>query len=146
MLSKLQEELKTALKAGEKSRMIGLRNIIGKLKARQIDKGEELTETESLKIMQTAGKQLKESIRQYKEGGRDDLVEIEEFELSILERFLPRQMSAEKITEAVRNTIQPSGAAGPQNMGKVMGMIMKELSGAADGKMVQDIVKEELNR
>ena len=79
MLDKLQEELKTAMKAGEKATMTGLRNIIGKLKAKQIDKGENLTVDDALKTIKSAAKQLKESIRQYKIGGRDDLAERESF-------------------------------------------------------------------
>ena len=80
MLDQLQEKLKIALKAGEKAKTMGLRNIIGKIKAAQIDKGETLTDEESLKILTTAAKQLKESLDQYQKGGRDDLAEKEAFE------------------------------------------------------------------
>ena len=145
MLDQLQEELIAAMKAGDKPRMTGLRNIIGKLKASQIDKGEELTGDESLKILKSAAKQLKESVEQYQKGGRDDLAEKELFELSLLEKYLPEQLSEDKIRLAVKNTIQSSGAASMQDMGKVMGMLMKELAGTADGKLVQQIVLEELS-
>ena len=145
MLDQLQEELKTAMKAGDKPRMTGLRNIIGKLKASQIDKGEELTGDESLKILKSAAKQLKESVEQYQKGGRDDLAEKELFELSLLEKDLPEQISEGKIRDAVKNTIQSSGAESMQDMGKVMGMLMNELAGTADGKLVQQIVLEELS-
>ena len=145
MLDQLQEELKTAMKAGDKLRMTGLRNIIGKLKASQIDKGEELTGDESLKILKSASKQLKESVEQYQKGGRDDLAEKELFELSLLEKYLPEQISEGKIRDAVKNTIQSSGAESMQDMGKVMGMLMKELAGTTDGKLVQQIVLEELS-
>ena len=145
MLDQLQEELITAIKAGDKPRMTGLRNIIGKLKAKQVDKGEELTGDESLKILKSAAKQLKESVEQYKKGGRDDLAEKELFELSLLDKYLPEQLSEGKIRDAVKNTIQSSGAESMQDMGKVMGMLMKELAGTADGKLVQQIVLEELS-
>ena len=145
MLGQLQEELISAMKAGDKPRMTGLRNIIGKLKASQIDKGEELTGDESLKILKSAAKQLKESVEQYQKGGRDDLAEKELFELSLLEKYLPEQISEGKIRDAVKNTIQSSGAESMQDMGKVMGMLMKELAGTADGKLVQQIVLEELS-
>ena len=145
MLDQLQEELKTAMKAGDKPRMTGLRNIIGKLKASQIDKGEELTGDESLKILKSAAKQLKESVEQYQKGGRDDLAEKELFELSLLEKYLPEQISEGKIRDAVKNTIQSSGAESMQDMGRVMGLLMKELAGTADGKLVQKIVQEELS-
>ena len=145
MLDQLQEELITAMKAGDKPRMTGLRNIIGKLKASQIDKGEELTGDESLKILKSAAKQLKESVEQYKKGGRDDLAEKELFELSLLEKYLPEQISEGKIRDAVKNTIQSSNAESMQDMGRVMGLLMKELAGTADGKLVQKIVQEELS-
>jgi len=145
MLDQLEEELKIALKAGEKAKTMGLRNIIGKIKAAQIDKGETLTDEESLKILKTAAKQLKESIDQYQKGGRDDLAEKEAFELSLLEKYLPDQLSEEQIRGTVKNIVKNTGAGSMQDMGKVMGATMKELAGSADGKIVQKIVKEELS-
>jgi len=145
MLDQLQEELKIALKAGEKAEMMGLRNIIGKIKAAQIDKGETLTNEESLKILKTAAKQLKESIDQYQKGGRDDLAEKEAFELTLLEKYLPEQLSEEHIRQTVKNIVKNTGAGSMQDMGKVMGATMQELAGSADGKIVQKIVQEELS-
>ena len=145
MLDQLQEELKIALKAGEKVKMMGLRNIIGKIKAAQIDKGETLTDEESSKILKTAAKQLKESIDQYQKGGRDDLAEKEAFELTLLEKYLPEQLSEEQIRQTVKNIVKNTGAGSMQNMGEVMGATMQELAGSADGKIVQKIVQEELS-
>ena len=140
MLDQLQEELKIAMKAGEKAKMMGQRNIIGKIKAAQIDKGETLTDEESLKILKTAAKQLKESINQYQKGGRDDLAEKEAFELTLLEKYLPEQLSEEQIRQTVKNIVKNTGAGSMQDMGKVMGATMQELAGSADGKIVQKIV------
>ena len=145
MLDQLQEELKIALKAGEKAKMMGLRNIIGKIKAAQIDKGETLTDEESSKILKTAAKQLKESIDQYQKGGRDDLAEKEAFELTLLEKYLPEQLSEEHIRQTVKNIVKNTGAGSMLDMGKVMGATMQELAGSADGKIVQKIVQEELS-
>lgn len=145
MLDQLQEELKIAMKAGEKAKMMGLRNIIGKIKATQIDKGETLTNEESLKILKTAAKQLKESIDQYQKGGRDDLAEKEAFELTLLEKYLPEQLSEEHIRQTVKNIVKNTGSGSMQDMGKVMGATMQELAGSADGKIVQKIVQEELS-
>ena len=145
MLDQLQKELKIAMKAGEKAKMMGLRNIIGKIKAAQIDKGETLTNEESLKILKTAAKQLKESIDQYQKGGRDDLAEKEAFELTLLEKYLPEQLSEEQIRQTVKNIVKNTGSGSMQDMGKVMGATMQELAGSADGKIVQKIVQEELN-
>ena len=145
MLDQLQEELKIAMKAGEKAKMMGLRNIIGKIKAAQIDKGETLTNEESLKILKIAAKQLKESIDQYQKGGRDDLAEKEAFELILLEKYLPEQLSEEHIRQIVKNIVKNTGSGSMQDMGKVMGATMQELAGSADGKIVQKIVQEELS-
>jgi len=145
MLDQLQEELKITMKAGEKAKMMGLRNIIGKIKAAQIDKGETLTNEESLKILKTAAKQLKESIDQYQKGGRDDLAEKEAFELTLLEKYLPEQLSEEQIRQTVKNIVKNTGTGSMQDMGKVMGATMQELAGSADGKIVQKIVQEELS-
>ena len=145
MLDQLQGELISAMKAGDKPRMTGLRNIIGKLKASQIDKGEELAGDESLKILKSAAKQLKESVEQYKKGGRDDLAEKELFELSLLDNYLPEQLSRDEIRTTVKNTIKSTGAESMQEIGKVMGAVMKEMAETADGKLVQQIVQEELN-
>jgi len=145
MLDQLQEELKIAMKAGEKAKIMGLRNIIGKIKATQIDKGETLTNEESLKILKTAAKQLKESIDQYQKGGRDDLAEKEAFELTLLEKYLPEQLSEEHIRQTVKNIVKNTGAGSMLDMGRVMGATMQELAGSADGKIVQKIVQEELS-
>ena len=145
MLNQLQEELKLAMKGGDKATKIGLRNIIGKLKAAQIDKGESLTEEESMKILKSASKQINESVEQYNKGGREDLVEKELFELSLLEKYLPEQLSENKMQIVVKETIQSVGAESMQDMGRVMKILMQELAGSADGKLVQQMVRDELS-
>jgi len=145
MLNQLHDELKIAMKAGDKAAMTGLRNIIGKLKTSQIDKGDPLTKEDALKILKSAAKQLRESVEQYKKGGRDDLAEKELFELSLLDKYLPEQLSESKIREIVKKTVQVSGAESMQDMGRIMGMLMKELAESADGKLVQQIVREKLS-
>ena len=144
MLNQLQEELKIAMKAGDKATMTGLRNFIGKLKASQIDKGEPLTKEETLKILKSAAKQLRESVEQYKKGGRDDLAEKELFELSLLDKYLPEQLSEGEIRIIVKETIKVSNAESLQNMGQIMGILMQNLAESTDGKLVQQIVREEL--
>ena len=145
MLNQLQEELKVAMKGGDKAAMTGLRNIIGKLKAAQIDKGESLNEEESMKILKSTAKQLKESVEQYNKGGREDLVQKELFELSLIEKYLPKQLSEDKISDLVKKTIQSVGAKSMEDMGRVMGILMQELAESADGKLVQQIVRDELS-
>ena len=125
--------------------MMGLRNIIGKIKVAQIDKGKTLTDEESSKILKIAAKQLKESIDQYQKGGRDDLAEKEAFELTLLEKYLPEQLSEKQIRQTVKNIVKNTGTGSMHDMGKVMGATMQKLAGSADGKIVQRIVQEELS-
>ena len=145
MLSLLQEELKAAMKAKDKATLIGLRNIIGKIKIRQIDKGGDITDQDCIQILHSSAKQLKDSILQYKKGERDDLAEVEEFELKLVEKYLPEQLSENDLRSLIRKTIKSTGAQSMQDMGQVMGTVMKELAGSVDGKMVQRIVLEQLN-
>ncbi len=125
--------------------MIGFRNIIGKLKAAQIDKGEILNDEESMKILKSTTKQLKESIDHYQKGGREELAEKELFELSLIDKYLPEQLSTDEIRKVVKDVVQVTGAESIQDMGRVMGMVMKKLSGTADGKLVQKVVQDELS-
>tara|TARA_Y100000590_G_scaffold205258_1_gene232775 strand:+ start:1665 stop:2102 length:438 start_codon:yes stop_codon:yes gene_type:complete len=145
MLLTLQNELIEAMKNKDKPTIIGLRNIIGKIKAKKIDKSEDLTNEEYLQVLNSAAKQLKESIFQYEKGGRNDLANIEKFELSIIEKFLPKQLSEEKIRLIVKKNIQEINAKSMQDMGRIMGMVMKEVMGSADGNTVKKIVQQELN-
>jgi hypothetical protein len=98
-----------------------------------------------MKILKSTAKQLNESIEQYNKGGREDLVQKELFELSLIEKYLPEQLSEDKIRDIVKTTIQSAGAESMQDMGRVMGILMQELAGTADGKLVQHIVQEELS-
>ena len=145
MLNQLQEELKLAMKNSDKATMTGLRNIIGKLKDAQINKGEPLNHQESIKILNTTSKQLKESIHQYKKGGREDLVEIELFELSLIEKYLPKQKSTDEIKIVIKDIIKLNKASSIRDMGLIMGSVMKKLEGTADGKIVKMLVQEELS-
>ncbi|MBT5077858.1 MAG: GatB/YqeY domain-containing protein [Candidatus Marinimicrobia bacterium] len=145
MLSTLMNDMKSAMKAGEKSELGALRNLIGKVKAKQIDSGKTLTDDECIKVMATAAKQLKDSIQQYKDGGRDDLAENEAFELSIVERYLPEQMSEDDVRAIVKKTIADVGAESMKDMGKVMGAAMQAVGSGSDGSIVQKMVREELS-
>ncbi|MBC8312277.1 MAG: GatB/YqeY domain-containing protein [Candidatus Marinimicrobia bacterium] len=145
MLSTLMNDMKSAMKAGEKSKLGALRNLIGKVKAKQIDSGKTLTEDECIKVMATAAKQLKDSIQQYKDGGREDLAENEALELSIVEQYLPAQMSEDDVRAIVKKTIADVGAESMKDMGKVMGVAMQAVGSEADGSIVQKMVREELS-
>ena len=145
MLSSLQDKLIEAMKNKNKPTIIGIRNIIGKIKAKKIDKGEDLTNEEYLQVLNSAAKQLKESILQYEKGGRNDLADVEKFELSIIEKFLPKQLSEKQIKLIVKKNIQEIDAKSMQDMGRIMGIVMKETLGSADGNIVKQIVQQELS-
>ena len=145
MLSLLQEELIIAMKSKDKDALRGLRNIIGKLKAQQIDKGKKLSKQECIQILQSSVKQMKDSITQYEKGNRNDLAKKELIELKLIEKYLPKPMTENKLREIVQKTIKLNGAKSIKDMGNIMGEVMKDLAGVVDGKMVQNIVKEELN-
>ena len=145
MLSLLQEELKAAMKARDKAKLTGLRNIIGKLKTLQIDKGEDLTKAECIQILQSSANQIKDSIDQYAKGGREDLAEVESYELKLIKKYLPEQLTEDELRSLIRKTIESTGAKSIQDIGRVMGTAMKELAGTANGKVVQKIVQEELS-
>ena len=139
MLSLLQEELIRAMKAKDKPTLICLRNIMGKLKAYQINNGAKLTSEECIKILNSSVKQLKDSIEQYNRGGRKDLAEKEAFELALIEKYLPEHISENEIRSFVQNAIKST-----QEIGWIMGVVMKKLPATVDGKVVKKIVQQEL--
>ena len=145
LVDKIQKDMYKAMKEKEKERINALRNIIGKLKYRYIDKGDKLTEQEEIKVIQSLAKQRGESIGMYKQGGRDDLVETETKELSIIEEYLPQAMSEEEVRRLVRETVKETGAESMSDLGKVMPLVMKKGAGKVDGKIAQDILRELLS-
>ena len=145
LVDEIQKDMYKAMKEKEKERINALRNIIGKLKYRYIDKGDKLTEQEEIKVIQSLAKQRRESIELYKQGGRNDLVETETKELSIIEEYLPQAMSEEEVRRLVRETVKETGAESMSDLGKVMPLVMKKGAGKVDGKIAQEILRELLS-
>ena len=145
LVDEIQKDMYKAMKEKEKERINALRNIIGKLKYKYIDKGDKLTEQEEIKVIQSLAKQRRESIEMYKQGGRNDLVETETKELSIIEEYLPQAMSEEGVRRLVRETVKETGAESMSDLGKVMPLVMKKGAGKVDGKIAQDILRELLS-
>jgi len=145
LVDKIQKDMYKAMKEKEKERINALRNIIGKLKYRYIDKGDKLTEQEEIKVIQSLAKQRRESIEMYKQGGRNDLVETEMKELSIIEEYLPQAMSEEEVCRLVRETVKETGAESMSDLGKVMPLVMKKGAGKVDGKLAQEVLRELLS-
>lgn len=142
-------EMKTAMKAKDTLRLQVLRSLKAKLMEKEISErkgGEaEISNEQVIEVLMKASKQRKESIDQYESGGRDDLAEAEKRELTIIEEYLPEMMSEDEVRGIVKQKISQLGASGPADMGKVMGALMGQLKGKADGGMISTIVKEELN-
>lgn len=144
----LKEEITTgikqAMKSKDKARLQTLRFLLSSVKNKEIEKREDLSDEEILQVISTSVKQHKDSIEQFKKGGRDDLAAQEEAELLILAGFLPPQLSEEEIKEVVAQTAEECGATAMKDMGSLMKAVMVKLKGKADGKTVQDMVKQRL--
>ena len=145
MLDIIKKQLKESMILKDKNRITTLRNILAKLKLKEIEKKESLTDLESLKVLQSMSKQLNDSIKQYRDGSRDDLADAEAKELEILNEFLPEPMSEEEIIKIITDTINECGAKSMKDMGKVMGMVIAKTNGKGDGALISRIVKEKLS-
>lgn len=141
----LRDELKKSLveaaKAKDQVLLDTVRAIQSSIRYKEIDKKGELSETEIFSVIQTLAKQRRESIEQFRQGGREDLAAKEARELEILTRFLPAQLSSAEVEAVVRKHVQDLGAQGPKDMGRVIKAVMQELAGKADGRLVSDIAK-----
>ena len=142
MLTTLMADMKNAMKNKEKDRLQALRNMISNIKAKQIDSGKTLTDDESVKLVQGMAKKLKDSIEQYKNGGREDLAENEQKELSVVESYLPDQLSEDELRKIVQITIDDSGAKSMADMKMIMPILMPKITGKGDGKLASNIVRE----
>ena len=140
----LKEATISSMKKGEKEATTTLRMFSAEIKKEEIEKKAELTAEETISIVQKMIKQRKDSFRQFEQAGREELAEKEAREISILEQFLPEQLSEEEILQEVNQAIAESGAESMQDMGKVMGLLKNKLSGKADMGLVSIKVKESL--
>ncbi|HEY3876265.1 MAG TPA: GatB/YqeY domain-containing protein [Candidatus Kapabacteria bacterium] len=142
---KINEDLKTAMKAGDKVRTETLRSLrAGVIEFEKSGIGREMTEDDGMKILMSSAKKRREAIELYDQNNRPELAEKERAELNVIQDYLPKQMSKEDVEARVKAVIAETGAAGPQDANKVMPALMKELKGKADGKLVQELVKAQL--
>lgn len=144
------DDLKTAMKAKDQDRLRVLRSIKSKLLEREIEERTEgekthLSDEQVTEVLMKAAKQRKDSIEQFRKGDRDDLVKNEEMELDIIESYLPEMLSEEEVRKIARQKIEELGADDMSAMGQVMGAMMSELKGQAEGSLVSKVVKEELS-
>lgn len=142
---KIISEMVSAIKTKDKTRLSVIRMIKSALHNKEIDLKRELNETELLQVLSSIVKQRKDSIEQFKKGGRVDLVEKEEAELKVVQEFMPDQMSEDEIVSEIEKAIEEIGAVSVKEMGKVMKVLMPRLTGRADGKMVSEKVKAKLS-
>ena len=145
MLQQIENDLKEALKNQDKIKSGVLRLLIAKCKNKSIATGKPLEDSEVLKVLQTAAKQHKESIKLYKQGNRSDLVDQETAELGVVEGYLPSMMTEDEVKAIVLSVIDQTGASSMADFGKVMPEVMKQGSGKIDGGVAQNILKELLS-
>lgn len=145
ILDKIKIKLKEAMKIGDKNTVLSTRNMLEKIKKEQVDASHELKENEIIKIISKYAKQLTDSIEQFKKGDRLDLAEKETQELNIVKSFLPEQMSKLEIKKIVLHIIDELGASQISDMGKVMKASLEKTNGMADGKVISNIVRENLS-
>jgi uncharacterized protein YqeY len=146
LLQKLDDDLKRALKASDSLKVSVLRLTKAALKNKQIDKGEELSDDEIISTLSTLSKQRRESIELFSKGGREDLAEKERQELAILQSYPPKQLTTEELDAIITEAIKESSASGLKEIGKVMRLVMQRVKGTADGKIVNQRVKELLEK
>ena len=141
---KINEDMKTAMKARDTERLAAIRLLMAAMKQKEVDERAEMTDTLVLSIIDKMVKQRKDSIEQYKAGNRPDLVATEEFELSVLAHYMPRQLTAEEVGAIIDAVISETGAAGAKDMGKVMNALRPKVAGRAEMGALSGLVKAKL--
>jgi len=139
-------DIKEAMKAKDIKKRDALRLLSSAIKQIEVDERKELSDADIIKIIQKQVKQRNDSITQYKQANRDDLAEKELEEIKYYENYLPKQLTDEELQEKISTIISKTGASSMKDMGKVMGLASKELSGLADGKRISDMVKQLLQK
>lgn len=144
MKERISSDIKAAMKAKDALRLSTLRMILAELQHKEKEKGLAVTDEAALLILQSMVRKRKEASQQFSTGGRTDLAEKELREITIIEAYLPAQLSEDDVRAQARAAIAELGAQGPRDMGKVMGVLVKRLTGQADGGTISRLVKEEL--
>ena len=142
---RLVEEMKQAMKSNDKLKLSTIRMIRSALKNKEIDLRKKLEDEDIVKVIQAMMRKGEESVEQFETGGRMDLVEKEKSEIEIMKSFLPKPLSQEEILEIIDQSIQETQASSLKDMGKVMKSVMPKIGGKADGKLINQLVKEKLS-
>ncbi len=144
--TRFNEDFKAALRSGDKLRVSVIRLLTALIKNREVEKRGPLTDSEVIQAISTSCKQRQEAIEQFRQGGRQDLVEKEAAELAILQSYLPTALTSEELQAMVLDAIREVQATSPKEMGKVMAILMPRVTGRADGKVVNTLVREALSK
>ena len=142
----ISEDMKTAMRAKDAARLSAIRLLMAAIKQREVDERIELTDADVLAIIDKMMKQRRDSFSQFEAAGRNDLADVEKFEMGVLLGYMPQQLSAAEIDAAIEQAISASGAASAQDMGKVMAVLKPQLAGRADIGKVSAQVKARLTR
>ena len=144
LTQQITEDMKTAMKSGEKDRLGVIRLILSGIKQREVDERIELDDTQVLAVIEKMLKQRRDSITQFRAAAREDLATKEEYEVGVIQGYLPAQLSDAEIDAIIAKAIADSGAAGPKDMGKVIGLVKPQVAGQADMGAVSQRVKARL--
>lgn len=142
----ITEDMKTAMRARDTARLGAIRLLLAAMKQREVDERIELSDADVVAIIEKMNKQRRDSISQYEAAGRQELANVEKFEMSVLVTYMPQQLSDTEIASAVTEAITATGAIGQQDMGKVMGMLKPKLAGRADMGKVSALIKAQLSK
>lgn len=142
----ITEDMKTAMRARETARLSAIRLLLAAIKQREVDERIELDDSAVIAVIDKMLKQRRDSIAQYESAGRQDLADAERFEVDVLSGYMPQALSQAEIEAEVREAIATSGAAGPQDMGKVMSALKPRLAGRADMGQVSGLVRQALGQ
>jgi len=141
----LTDDMKATMKSGEKDRLGVIRLIKADIQRREVDERIVLDDAQVLAVLEKMLKQRKDSVSQYEAAGREDLAAVERAEIAIIQAYLPAQMSADDLASEIASAIAASGAAGPQDMGKVMAVLKPRIAGRADMGQASALVKQKLS-
>jgi len=143
--ARINDDVKAAMRGGDARRRDALRLLLAAVKQREVDERRELTDADVVSVIDRMIKQRRESIAQFEKGGRQDLVQNEQFELGLLQGYMPQAVSDAEIATAVAEAISATGAKAPADMGKVMGALKAKLAGRADMSKISALVRTKLS-
>ncbi len=142
----ITDDMKAAMRAKDTARLGAVRLLLAAMKQREVDERIELSDADVIAIIEKMNKQRRDSISQYEAAGRQDLADVEKFEMTVLANYMPQQLGEAEIIAAVAEAIAATGAAGPQDMGKVMAVVKPKLAGLADMGKVSALIKSQLSK